>query len=45
MIEKVGRLPAHWPLCLVQAMDLHDDDCALFNFTWFDGRSFLHAFQ
>jgi len=26
MIDKVGRLPAHWPLCLVQAMDLHDDD-------------------
>jgi len=26
MIEKVGRPPAHWRLCLVQAMDLHDDD-------------------
>jgi len=26
MTEKVRRLPAHWPLCLVQAMDLHDDD-------------------
>jgi len=26
MIEKVGRLPAHWLLGLVQAMDLHDDD-------------------
>jgi len=26
MIENVGRPPAHWPLCLVQAMDLHDDD-------------------
>ena len=26
MIEKAGRLPAHWPFCLFQAMDLHDDD-------------------
>ena len=29
-IEKVEILPAHWLLCLVQVMDLHDDDdCVL----------------
>jgi len=24
MVEKVGRLPAHWPLRLVQVLDLDD---------------------
>jgi len=26
MIEKAGRIPAHWPVCQIQATDLHDDD-------------------
>jgi len=29
MIEKFGKLPVHWPLRLVQAMDLNVDDCSL----------------
>jgi len=28
--RKVGRLPAYWPLCLVQAMDIRHDDLATY---------------